>query len=68
MKKNDALGGREIYLEFRPVGNLMKVTAVDAATLVEVSISGPRNTSEQILKTQAGKMLEYRLRKEGHIE
>ena len=32
---------REVLLEFQRVGSYMKATAMDAATLTEVSVVGP---------------------------
>jgi len=68
MKQDDPLAGREVYLEMHRVGGVVKVTAVDAATSIEASISGPANTPEYILKANAGKRLAYVLRKEGYID
>lgn len=68
MEKRDPLAGREVYLEFKPVGNVVKVTAIDAATGIEASISGPKTTPEYILKANAGKRLAYVLRKTGYID
>ncbi|MCC7305452.1 MAG: hypothetical protein IT558_04235 [Alphaproteobacteria bacterium] len=63
----DALQGREIIIEFHPVGSVVKVSAMDVATLTEASIQGPAGTSEEILKRNAVKRLEYVLRKKGLI-
>lgn len=64
---SDALKGRHIIFELYPVGNLVKVSAMDTKTLTEISIQGPANTSEEILKKNAAKRLEYVLRKKGLI-
>lgn len=61
------LQGREVILEFFPVGNVVKVTAMDTKTLTEVSIQGPKSASEQVLKANALKRLEYVLKKKGLI-
>ncbi len=61
------LQGREIILELRPVGNIMRVSAMDTATMTEVTIQGPVNAGEFVLKKNALAKLEYVLRKEGII-
>lgn len=61
------MAGREIYFEFRPLGNVVKVIALDALTSVEVSIPAPANMPERLLQARALKRLEYVLRKEGYI-
>ena len=62
------LAGREIIIEFYPVGQFVKVMAMDTKTLTEISIQGPANAGEALLKRNALKRLEYVLRKNGHIE
>lgn len=61
------LNGREIIIEFFPVGNVVKVSAMDTTSLTEVSIQGPASASEDILKHNAIKRLEYVLKKKGLI-
>lgn len=61
------LAGREIIFEFRPIGGIMRVSAMDVATMTEVSIQGPVNAGEAVLKRNALLRLEYVLRKEGKI-
>lgn len=63
----EILNGREIILELMPVGNLVKVTAMDTKTLTEVSTQGPKSAGEEILKRNALKRLEYVLNKKGLI-
>jgi len=58
-----AEGSREIYLEFIPVGNAVKVVAVDAATGLEVSIVGPITAARRTLEQNAIKKLEFMLAK-----
>jgi len=58
-----AEGGREIYLEFIPVGNSVKVVAVDAATGLEVSIVGLVTAARRTLEQNAIKKLEFMLAK-----
>lgn len=63
----NALKNREIIIEFHPVGALVKVSAMDTQTLTEVSIQGPANSPEELLKRNALKRLEYVLKKKGLI-
>lgn len=63
----DPLQGREIIIEFHPVGHFMKVSAMDTQTLTEISIQGPANTPQDILQRNALKRLEYVLKKKGLI-
>lgn len=64
---SNALQGREVIVEFHPIGMYMKVSAMDVKTLTEVSIQGPSTAPEQTLKNNALKRLEYVLRKKGII-
>lgn len=61
------LHGREVIIEFYQLGNVVKVSAMDTASLIEVSTQGPVNTSEQTLKNNALLRLEYVLKKKGVI-
>lgn len=63
----DSLSNREIIIEFHPVGNLVKVSAMDVKTLTEISIQGPKSAGEETLKRNALKRLEYVLRKKNII-
>ena len=58
-KHGAAEDGREIYLEFFPVGNSVKVVAVDAATGVEVSIVGPTTAARRTLEQNVIRKLKY---------
>ncbi|MTI04809.1 serine hydroxymethyltransferase [Roseibium denhamense] len=51
----------EIYLEFYPVGGQVKVTAIDAATAIEVSTFGPASASQEDLKRIAVRKLKRRI-------
>ncbi|QDG78209.1 serine hydroxymethyltransferase [Labrenzia sp. PHM005] len=51
----------EIYLEFRPVGKQVQVTAIDAATGIEVSTFGPASTSQEDLKRVVVRKLKRRI-------
>ena len=59
---------REIIYEFIPMGNAVRVTAMDTATMTEVVISAPRNYSKQTMQNRAQAKLYYVLRKNGHID
>ena len=63
----DGLRNREVLIEFTPVGNIMRVTAMDSKSLIEIVISGPISTPQETLKRNAVKRLEYVLRKKGLI-
>lgn len=54
---------REVIFEFQQIGNSVKVTAFDPATLVEVSIVGPTTATETQLRATALRKLEYVLKK-----
>jgi len=64
---NDVMQGREVIIEFTPIGQVVRVSAMDVKTLTEAVISGPKNTPESLLKRNAVKRLEYVLRKKGII-
>ena len=49
----------EVYLEFIPLGNMVKVNAVDARTGEEVSIAGPRDAPRAELERTAVAKLRY---------
>lgn len=51
--------GREVLFEFIRVGNAVKVSAVDVETMIEVIIQGPATASEDMLKRQALRKLDY---------
>ena len=53
----------DIIIEFRRIGGSVKVSAMDPATLTEVSIVGPANAGEEILKRNVLKKLEFVLAK-----
>lgn len=63
----DPLRGREVIIEFFPMGMYVKVSAMDVKTLTEISIQGAASMSEDYLKKNALKRLEYVLRKKGLI-
>ena len=51
--------GNEVIIEFHRIGASVKVSAMDAATLTEVSMVGPASASEAQLKQAVIKKLEY---------
>ncbi len=63
----EILQGHEVIIEFYVVGNYVRVAAMDTATLTEISIQGPVSASEETLKRNALKRLEYVLKKKGLI-
>ncbi len=64
---DSSLSNREIIVEFYPLGNYVKVSAMDTQSLIEVSIQGSINSPKEILKTNALKRLEYVMKKKGLI-
>ena len=62
---HEALKGREVILEFSQIGGFVKVTAMDTETMTEISVQGPANAGEEVLKRNAMRRLEYVLRKKG---
>ena len=52
-------------IEFHQVGNAVKVTAMDPATLTEVSIVGAPNVGETELTRVVVRKLEYMMAKRG---
>ena len=63
----EKMNGREVIFEFYPVGSIMRVSAMDTATMTEVSIQGPVNAGESVLQKNALMRLEYVLKKEGNL-
>lgn len=59
--------GRHVIFEFHTMGTYTKVTAMDTKSLVEISIQGPSQTPESILKNNALRRLKYVLEKKGII-
>ena len=54
---------RDVYVEFRVQGSLVKVSAIDSKTGTEVSIFGPRTTPRDALIRNAVAKLEYVLKR-----
>ena len=63
----EKMKGREVIFEFKPVGSIMRVTAVDTTTMTEVVVQCPASAGETMFKHQGLMRLEYVLRKNGHI-
>ncbi|MCK4946460.1 MAG: hypothetical protein KAS59_09380 [Alphaproteobacteria bacterium] len=63
----EKMNGREVIFEFFPVGGIIRVMAMDVATMTEISIQGPVNAGESVLQKNALMRLEYVLKKEGKI-
>ena len=61
------LNGREIIIEFHPIGHVVRVSAMDVATLTEVSIQGPVSAPRAVLEGNAVRRLEYVMRKKGLV-
>lgn len=59
--------GREVIFEFTPVGNIMRISAMDTASMTEISIQAPINAGEAVFKKNALMRLEFVLRKKGII-
>jgi len=55
--------GREIYVEFVQMGNVVKATAIDSATGMEASIMGPASAPRASLSELAVRKLKYVLEK-----
>lgn len=62
---SDPLVGREVLIEFHRIGSAVKVTAMDVASLTEISIQGSASSGEMALKSAALQRLAYVLRKKG---
>lgn len=54
----------EVLFEYTRIGNNVKVTAIESATKVEVSVIVPASLSEEQMQIQALKKLKYVLEKQ----
>lgn len=61
----DPLHGREVIFEYRPVGHIMRVSAMDVATMTEVSVQCPVTAGEAVFRQNAAMRLAYVLKKNG---
>ena len=64
---SNPLKGREIYIEMNRIGQIVRVTAMDTASLTEAVTQGPASAGEKALKDAAIKKLEFVMRKKGLI-
>jgi Domain of unknown function (DUF6898) len=55
---------REIYFEFRPVGAVVRVAAIDAETGIEITVMGPATASQRDLERLALRKLQARMARE----
>jgi hypothetical protein len=62
-KDDSAVARKEVYIEYKQVGQAMKVTAVDAETGIEVVIMGPVSAAQTHLQKIAVQKLEMQLKK-----
>ena len=58
-------GEREVYYEFRAVGSVVRVAAIDAETGIEVTVMGPASASQGDLERLALQKLKARLLRQG---
>jgi hypothetical protein len=56
---------REVYFELVKIGNAVKITAIDSATAIEVSVMGPANAAQSDLERVALRKLKARIEREG---
>ena len=61
---SNILPGREIIFEIRPLGNVVRVMALDVLTMTEIVLSCPKGPESQ-MKTLAMKRLEFVMKKKG---
>ena len=54
-------GGRDVYFEFTAIGRTVKVSAIDSATGLEVSVVGPPSASQADLERLALQKLRAQL-------
>jgi hypothetical protein len=53
--------GGDVYFEFTPIGRSVKVSAIDAATGIEVSVIGPASAAQADLQRLALQKLKARI-------
>jgi len=56
--------GGSVIIEMYPLGRIVKVSAIDPESLLEVSIQGPATAGESTLKQAAVQKLRYVLAKQ----
>lgn len=57
----------EIFLEFIPIGKMMRVVAIDAASGLETTIMGPANASRADLERVAVRKLKMMLSRQSPV-
>jgi hypothetical protein len=63
MTRKRTAEGREIFIEIVTIGAYAKVSAIDSASGVEVSITGPASAERATLEAAAVAKLEFVLKK-----
>ena len=53
------MAGKEIFVEFVMLGNVVKATAIDPDSGLEASIVGPASAPRSVLAENARRKLEY---------
>ena len=64
-KKGSGRSNREVLIEMQSMGGFVKVSAIDAATGIEVSIVGDPRYGKEMLERSVLRKLEYMLKKRG---
>ena len=54
----------EVIFEFKQIGQIVKVTAIDCQTGMEATIQGPASAGKALLQQNAAAKLAYLIRKE----
>jgi hypothetical protein len=65
MTGSNSEAGNEVYFEFVAIGRQVKVSAIDAASGIEVSVIGPASASQADLQRLALQKLQARLKARG---
>jgi len=61
------MGAREIIFEFRRIGSVVKVTAIDVSTGTEAVIAAPAHAAEYALRDAARRKLAYVMKRQGIV-
>jgi len=64
---HDDRSPREILYEFTVVGDIVRVSAVDAGSGVEVTVFGPASAGEEALRRTARRKLDWVMAKRGGV-
>ena len=57
-------GGRDIFIEIVTIGAYAKVSAIDSATGMEISVTGPADAHRSTLEAAAIRKLQFVLNKQ----